>query len=102
MAVGQEETGTSTVWSVTCWTTVSDEARPGESRIRVDVEALAARDSEPALLDEVCVEITGGLERLWVELRLPSGAGLRALLLGAYHRSQLRFVLTYGVACTRG
>src|SRR6185295_15099662 len=46
--------------------TVSDEPRLGVTRIRVAVEALAARDSKAALLDEALVEIAGGLERLGV------------------------------------
>ena len=44
----------------------SDEPRLGEGRIRVAVEALAARDPKVALLDEVLVEVAGVLERLGV------------------------------------
>jgi hypothetical protein len=40
-----------------------DESRLLEGRIGVAVEALAARDPEVALLDEVLVEVASGLER---------------------------------------
>jgi hypothetical protein len=42
----------------------AESARLFEGRIRITVEALAAHDPEVALLDEVLVEVAGGLKRL--------------------------------------
>jgi hypothetical protein len=42
----------------------AESARLFEGRIRIAVEALAAHDPEVALVDEVLVEVAGGLKRL--------------------------------------
>ena len=58
----------------------SDEPRLGEGRIRVAVEALAARDPKAALLDEVLVDVAGVLERLVDPLDCPRcGARMKIL-----------------------
>ena len=60
----------------------SDESRLGEGWIRVVVEALASRDPEVASLDELLVDVAGGLQRLGV------GGGLADQLGDVVHNAE--------------